>query len=56
METYNCNNFVAMEIVYKFVEDKQIALKGVFCGLHFQKEFQQDKLVRVIKGEVFRRI
>ena len=37
-----------------FVEDNQSASRrGVLRGLHFQKEFPQDKLVRVIKGEVY---
>ncbi len=27
--------------------------KGVLRGLHFQKEFPQGKLVRVVKGSVF---
>ncbi len=37
-----------------FVQDNQSASKkGVLRGLHFQKEFPQDKLVRVIRGAVF---
>lgn len=37
-----------------FVQDNQSASKkGVLRGLHFQKEYPQDKLVRVIKGEVY---
>ena len=37
-----------------FVQDNQsMSAKGVLRGLHFQKEFPQGKLVRVIKGEVF---
>ena len=31
----------------------QLQKKGVFRGLHFQKNFPQDKLVRVISGEVY---
>ena len=30
-----------------------MSTKGVLRGLHFQKEYPQTKLVRVIKGEVF---
>jgi dTDP-4-dehydrorhamnose 3,5-epimerase len=30
-----------------------MSVKGVLRGLHFQKEFPQGKLVRVIKGRVF---
>ena len=38
----------------KFVQDNQsCSTKGVLRGLHFQKEFPQGKLVRVIKGTVF---
>ena len=37
-----------------FVQDNQsMSTKGVLRGLHFQKEFPQGKLVRVIKGTVF---
>ena len=37
-----------------FVQDNQsCSTKGVLRGLHFQKEFPQGKLVRVIKGSVF---
>lgn len=54
METYNYNDFAEVGIDCNFVQDNQSASKkGVLRGLHFQKEFPQDKLVRVIKGEVF---
>ena len=54
METYNYNDFKEAGIDLDFVQDNQSASKkGVLRGLHFQKEFPQDKLVRVIKGEVF---
>lgn len=54
METYNYNDFKEAGIAVEFVQDNQSASKrGVLRGLHFQKEFPQDKLVRVIKGEVF---
>ena len=54
METYNYNDYKAAGIPEVFVQDNQSASKkGVLRGLHFQKEFPQDKLVRVIKGEVF---
>lgn len=37
-----------------FVQDNQsMSTKGVLRGLHFQKNFPQTKLVRVIKGSVF---
>lgn len=54
MESYNYNDYKAAGIDVVFVQDNQSASKkGVLRGLHFQKEFPQDKLVRVIKGEVF---
>ena len=38
----------------QFVQDNQsCSTKGVLRGLHFQKEFPQGKLVRVVKGSVF---
>lgn len=54
METYNYNDFAAAGIDVKFVQDNQSASKkGVLRGLHFQINYPQDKLVRVIKGEVY---
>ena len=54
METYNENDMKAAGMDYVFVQDNQSASKkGVLRGLHFQKEFPQDKLVRVVNGEVF---
>ena len=54
VETYNENDMKAAGMDYTFVQDNQSASKkGVLRGLHFQKEFPQDKLVRVISGEVF---
>lgn len=54
METYQEKDFIEAGVDVKFVQDNQSASKkGVLRGLHFQKEFPQDKLVRVIKGEVF---
>ena len=54
METYNYNDYKEAGIPEVFVQDNQSASKkGVLRGLHFQKQFPQDKLVRVIKGEVF---
>ena len=54
METYNQNDFKAAGIDMDFVQDNQSSSsKGVLRGLHFQKKHAQDKLVRVIEGEVF---
>lgn len=54
METYNYNDFKAAGIDQVFVQDNQSASrKGVLRGLHFQKEFPQDKLVRAVRGEVY---
>lgn len=54
METYQKKDFEEIGIDVEFVQDNQSASKkGVIRGLHFQKEFPQDKLVRVISGTVF---
>ena len=54
METYNYNDFKEAGIDIVFVQDNQsMSKKGVLRGLHFQKSFPQDKLVRVVSGEVF---
>ena len=53
-EAYNKNTFHELGLDYDFVQDNQsFSRKGVLRGLHFQKEFPQAKLVRVIEGEVF---
>jgi len=54
METYNENDMKAASLDYKFVQDNQSASsKGVLRGLHFQIHYPQDKLVRVVSGEVY---
>lgn len=54
METYNQNDMHEAALNMVFVQDNQsMSTKGVLRGLHFQKEFPQGKLVRVIKGAVF---
>ncbi len=54
METYNLADFEEAGIPQVFVQDNQSASKkGVLRGLHFQINYPQDKLVRVIRGEVF---
>lgn len=54
METYNQRDMEENGIDIVFVQDNQsMSTKGVLRGLHFQKNFPQAKLVRVIKGSVF---
>ncbi len=54
METYNQQDFEAVGLNMKFVQDNQsLSTKGVLRGLHFQKKYPQGKLVRAIKGRVF---
>ncbi len=54
METYSQRDMQEAGLNMVFVQDNQsMSVKGVLRGLHFQKEHQQGKLVRVIKGRVF---
>lgn len=54
METYNQRDMEEAGLSMKFVQDNQsMSVKGVLRGLHFQKQYPQGKLVRVIKGRVF---
>lgn len=54
METYNQKDMQEAGLDMVFVQDNQsLSKKGVLRGLHFQKQFPQGKLVRVIKGSVF---
>ena len=54
METYNARDMKEAGLDYLFVQDNQsCSTKGVLRGLHFQKQFPQTKLVRVIRGTVF---
>ena len=54
METYNMRDMQEAGLNMTFVQDNQsMSTKGVLRGLHFQKQYQQGKLVRVIKGAVF---
>ncbi|WP_033168390.1 dTDP-4-dehydrorhamnose 3,5-epimerase [Clostridium sp. KNHs205] len=54
LETYNYEDFCKAGITEVFVQDNQsLSCKGVLRGLHYQKNYPQGKLVRVIKGEVF---
>ena len=54
METYNKRDMEEAGLTMNFVQDNQsMSTKGVLRGLHFQKQYQQGKLVRVIKGSVY---
>ena len=53
-ESYNAKDMKENGIDIVFVQDNQsCSTKGVLRGLHFQKQYPQTKLVRVIKGRVF---
>ena len=54
METYSQRDMEEAGLNITFVQDNQsCSTKGVLRGLHFQKQFPQTKLVRVIRGSVF---
>ena len=54
METYNANEMKAEGLDMTFVQDNQsCSTKGVLRGLHYQKQYPQGKLVRVISGSVY---
>ena len=53
-ETYNLRDMQEAGLNYNFVQDNQSSsVKGVLRGLHFQINFPQTKLVRVIRGNVY---
>lgn len=53
-ETYNQRDMEQAGIRTVFVQDNQsMSTKGVLRGLHYQKQYPQAKLVRVIKGAVY---
>ena len=54
METYSQRDMAEAGLDIAFVQDNQsMSVKGVLRGLHYQKQYPQTKLVRVIKGRVF---
>ena len=54
LETYNVRDFHQAGLTMEFVQENQsMSRKGVLRGLHFQKTYQQGKLVSVTIGEVF---
>lgn len=54
METYNQKDMEEAGLHLNFVQDNQsMSTKGVLRGLHFQKQYPQGKLVRVVRGAVY---
>ena len=54
MESYNKDEFRKIGIECDFIQDNHSkSSKGTLRGLHFQKQFPQAKLVRVIRGSVY---
>lgn len=54
METYNQNDMREAGLDMVFVQDNQsMSVKGVLRGLHYQINYPQGKLVRVVRGRVF---
>ena len=54
METYNQKDMHEAGLDMVFVQDNQsMSTKGVLRGLHFQKQYPQGKIVRVIKGSIY---
>jgi dTDP-4-dehydrorhamnose 3,5-epimerase len=53
-ESFNVNDYKKLGIEVEFLQDNQsFSRRGVLRGLHYQIKYPQDKLVRVIDGEVF---
>lgn len=54
VETYNQRDMAEHGLTMSFVQDNQsMSVKGVLRGLHFQRNYPQGKLIRVIRGSVF---
>ncbi len=54
MESYNLRDFKEAGCDVIFVQDNHSkSKKGVLRGLHFQKNYLQGKLIRVIRGKIF---
>ena len=54
METYSQRDMAEAGLDITFVQDNQsMSTKGVLRGLHYQINYPQTKLVRVIQGAVF---
>lgn len=54
LESYSKRDFEEIGIPYEFIQDNHSkSKKGVLRGMHFQTEYSQDKLVRVVAGSVY---
>ena len=53
-ESYRADVFKALGIGCAFVqENHSTSSRGVLRGLHYQRQHAQDKLIRVVQGEIF---
>lgn len=54
VRTYNVRDFKEAGLDMDFVDEMQSKSgRGIIRGMHFQKMYQQGKLVRMVSGEVF---
>lgn len=54
LEAYHAGSFREAGLDMVFVQDNlSMSAKGTLRGMHFQKNYQQGKLVCVVSGEVF---
>lgn len=54
IETYNRADMAEAGLDFEFVQDNQsMSTKGVLRGLHYQKNYPQTKLIRVIRGSAY---
>ena len=54
LETFQAERYAASNIPRNFVQDNlSRSSKGVLRGLHYQLKYPQEKLVTVVRGEVF---
>lgn len=53
-EIYNQKEMSEISLGMDFVQENQsMSTKGVLRGLHFQKQYPQGKLLRVLRGRIF---
>jgi dTDP-4-dehydrorhamnose 3,5-epimerase len=54
VETYHAARYAELAMARPFVQDNQSrSVRGTLRGLHLQIRHPQDKLVRVVSGEIF---